>query len=357
MKIFKDFSSELKSIDVERRTITAVASTETPDRYGDVVLQNGWVLDNFLKNPVIPWGHDYKQPPIAKAIDIRVEGNKLVFTAQFPEKGINPTADMVFDMYRTGFLKAFSVGFIPIEYEQNEYGGYTYKKQELLEISAVTVPANQEALVMAFKDFMQERKDLEEKAVVPYQDLPLADMDTEWDAAKARKNVAKWASSDGSGDKDKIDWAKYRKAFLWYDAENQENFGSYKLPIADVFDGKLKAVPKAIFAAAAAIQGARGGVDIPDADKEKIKKILEKYYKKMDRTPPWAEEMVNMEEILGKLDELKEELKNLIEKILAELDEIKAKLFEEGEKKQVEEKNKVDPEELKNLIEKILKEG
>lgn len=346
MKIFKDFSSELKSIDVERRTITAVASTEVPDRYGDVVLQNGWVLDNFLKNPVIPWGHDYKQPPIAKAIDIRVEGNKLVFTAQFPEKGINPTADMVFDMYRTGFLKAFSVGFIPIEYEQNEYGGYTYKKQELLEISAVTVPANQEALVMAFKDFMQERKDLEEKAVVPYQDLPLADMDTEWDAAKARKNVAKWASSDGSGDKDKIDWAKYRKAFLWYDAENKENFGSYKLPIADVFDGRLKAVPKAIFAAAAAIQGARGGVDIPDADKEKIKKILEKYYKKMDRTPPWSEEMIDMEKILGKLDELK-----------AELDEIKAKLFEEGEKKQVEEKNKVDPEELKNLIEKILKEG
>jgi len=390
MKVFKDMHPELKAFDEENRTITAVASTETPDRYGDVVLQDGWVLENFLKNPVMPWGHDYHQPPVAKITDIKVENKKLVFTAKFPEKGINSFADMIFEMYKTGFLNAFSVGFIPIEYEQNEHGGYTFKKQELLEISAVLVPANQEALMMTYKSLLEqgrksektvisdttapegvelekkadvntctsdveEEPEVEGKAVVPYQDLPLADMDTEWDAAKARKNIAKWASSDGSGDKDKVDWKKYRKGFLWYDAENPENFGSYKLPIADVFDSRLKAVPKAIFASAAAIQGARGGVDIPDADKEKIKKVLEKYYEKMDKTPPWAEEMVDMEKILEKLDELK-----------AELVEIKEKLFKQKEVQsetnvEVNSTLEVKPEELKNLlkdtIKEIMKEG
>jgi hypothetical protein len=121
-------------------------------------------------------------------------------------------------------------------------------------------------------------------SVVPFQDLALADEDTalDNDAAESRRR-------EYAGGEDNIDWAKYLKAFLWYDSENKETFGGYKLPIADVIDGDLKAVPKGIFAAAGAISGARGGVDIPEDDIESIKKHLEKYYAKMDRESPWEE--------------------------------------------------------------------
>jgi outer membrane biosynthesis protein TonB len=60
----------------------------------------------------------------------------------------------VFDLYEGGFLNAFSVGFKPIEiaYEERVPGssemGAVFKKAELLENSAVPVPANPGALVM-----------------------------------------------------------------------------------------------------------------------------------------------------------------------------------------------------------------
>ena len=35
---------------------------------------------------------------------------------------------------------------------------------------------------------------------------PMMGMDAIWDEEKAIANISKWASSDGSGDEDKIDW-------------------------------------------------------------------------------------------------------------------------------------------------------
>ena len=134
-----------------------------------------------------------------------------------------------------------------------------------------------------------EKEENEEElkdSVVSYQDLPLADKSVDWDGSKARQNVKQWAS-DESGE---VDWQKYRKAFLWYDSDKPDVEGSYKLPIANVFDGTLKAVPKGVYAAAGAVQGSRGGVDIPQEDKEKVKKHLDKYYAKLKKDPPWKED-------------------------------------------------------------------
>ena len=56
---------------------------------------------------------------------------------------------------------------------------------------------------------------------------------------------------------------------------------------ADVVGGKLQAVPRAVFAAAAVMQGSRGGIDVPDKDRDRIRSHLAKYYAKLDETPPW----------------------------------------------------------------------
>jgi len=127
-------------------------------------------------------------------------------------------------------------------------------------------------------------------SVVPYQDWPLADEEMEWDADAARGHISDWAGFGVGGDGKDGDWDKYRSAFVWYDSENKETQGAYKLPIADIVDGDLKAVPRGIFAAAGAVSGARGGVDIPDADLPKVKTHLERYYDKMDRKAPWQED-------------------------------------------------------------------
>ena len=70
-------------------------------------------------------------------------------------------------------------------------------------------------------------------------------------------------------------------------AENKENFTAYKLLIADVVDGKLKAVPRGVMAAGNVMQGSRGGVDLPERDIDRVKSHLAKYYAKMDDMAPW----------------------------------------------------------------------
>jgi hypothetical protein len=117
--------------------------------------------------------------------------------------------------------------------------------------------------------------------VPTFQDLPLADRDREWDGAAAEKRVRTWAGAEDEPN------AKYRDAHAWYDSGKPENFGSYKLLIADVVDGKLKAVPRGVMAAGGIMNGAHGGVDVPAGDKDRIKSHLAKYYKKMGDEPPW----------------------------------------------------------------------
>ena len=107
-------------------------------------------------------------------------------------------------------------------------------------------------------------------------DLPIAGRDVEWDAAAADKRVQEYA-----GGADSMDWAKYGKAFFYVDEANKELLGSYKLGFADVIDGELTAIPRGIFAVAAVLQGSRGGVDIPAADKDAIKSKVSAYYSKI----------------------------------------------------------------------------
>ena len=118
-------------------------------------------------------------------------------------------------------------------------------------------------------------------AVTSFQDLPLADRDREWDGDAAEKRVRRWADAQGEPN------ARYRDAHVWYDAAAKENFGSYKLLIGDVVDGRLRAVPRAVMAAAAVVQGSRGGVSLPADDVDRVKSHLAKYYRKLDETPPW----------------------------------------------------------------------
>ncbi len=108
------------------------------------------------------------------------------------------------------------------------------------------------------------------------RDLPL-DEDRAWDGDAADLRVRRWASTDGSGDKDRMDWPKYRKAFVAYDAANAEGFAGYKLGFADVVDGALTAIKAGLVACRAVLNGGRGGVDLPEDIIEKAKAFVDGY--------------------------------------------------------------------------------
>jgi hypothetical protein len=120
-------------------------------------------------------------------------------------------------------------------------------------------------------------------AVTSFQDFNLADADREWDGDAADKRVRKLVGAEDEPNQ------KYRNAHVWYAADNKENFTAYKLLICDVVKNKLVAVPREVMAAGGIMQGARGGVDIPKSDVDRVKSHLAKYYRKMDRTPPWED--------------------------------------------------------------------
>jgi len=160
---------EKKSIEalVEKKggKLVAIASTETKDRMGDVIKAEGWDLKNFKKNPVIQFAHKYDQPPIGIAENIRVQDKKLIFEPVFHE--ITQLARDVKRMFEEGIMRAFSVGFIPKKFI-NEKGEEVEPKMrdniiaeaELLEISAVPIPANAEALTLPKEYTEKESKEV-----------------------------------------------------------------------------------------------------------------------------------------------------------------------------------------------------
>lgn len=139
---------------------------------------------------------------------------------------------------------------------------------------------------------------IEDLEVIGDAELPLADREREWDGVAAEQTVRGWASSDGSGDPETIDWSAYARAFFWRDPEaDPETFGAYSLGFGEVVDGELVAVPRGIFAVAAVLQGGRGGTEIPEEDQDRIKARVGAYYERMadefdDETivAPWAED-------------------------------------------------------------------
>ncbi len=148
--IQKIITCEVK--EVADRTLEFIGSSETRDRMGDIVRADGWQLENYMKNPVFLWAHQYDQPPIGKATRVWVENRQLKFDIQFATRDEYEFADTIYRLYKGGYLRATSVGFKPTEYRdiKDESGyGTEFIKQELLELSACPVPANPDALVSA----------------------------------------------------------------------------------------------------------------------------------------------------------------------------------------------------------------
>jgi HK97 family phage prohead protease len=155
-----------------------VASTGVLDRYGEVIEPSGWRLENYRKNPVFLNSHRYGDvtQTLGRAVvtEVReIEGQPALFQRVEFAVGVSPQARIAYGLYRGGFLSAVSVGFIPLKWEDAEAAGpggrasdrgtgpwRRYTEQELVEVSAVAVPANSEALALGVKSGVVSRADV-----------------------------------------------------------------------------------------------------------------------------------------------------------------------------------------------------
>ncbi|EBU2991269.1 phage major capsid protein [Salmonella enterica] len=144
----------VKSVNEDERIITGIASTPSPDRDGDIMEPEG---AKFRSDTPFLWQHDRSQPIGTCTPKMVKEG------LQITAKLVKPTSDMPSQLIarldeawasiKAGLVRGLSIGFRPIEYSFLDEGGIRFLSWDLLEVSAVTIPANAECSIQTVKSF------------------------------------------------------------------------------------------------------------------------------------------------------------------------------------------------------------
>ncbi len=141
--------TELKATDGGGWEVAGYASTwgGDPDAYGDVVAR-GAFLDTIAKRRTkLLNQHDMSQP-IGKQLTLEEDERGL-----FGRWSVLPTttgkdAHMLLEH---GLIDSLSIGFVPVDSEWREDGIRILKKVDLYEVSLVTIPADDNAVITSFK--------------------------------------------------------------------------------------------------------------------------------------------------------------------------------------------------------------
>jgi len=325
---------ELKDIEPSKGIYSGYASTHTQDdgEPPDIVEPGAFAKTITENGPAsqkprikVLYQHDFFSP-IGKPLVLKEDSTGLYHESQIAQTTLGKD---VLTLMAEGVITEQSIGFDTIKSDMDSDGVRHLRELKLWEYSPVTWGMNantpilgvkslgsvetlaerikraekaikrgelsNEDLVMALEKTLplwrEELKDMNVKNASGKSDWPLASKDQAWDGGEAHKRILSWATSSDN----KVDWTKYASCYFWFDGTAPDpdhdglpdQVGAYKLPFCDVIDGAVKAVPKGIMAVAGVLQGSMGGVDIPDADKTKIKAKVAAYYKKWGGTVPW----------------------------------------------------------------------
>lgn len=288
-KKFMTFSFEMKEAHIDEARNVAVikgyAATFDLDRGGDIIAKGAFdktLADHVKRKRQIRmyWQHNSHEliggyPPEKAFVDsngLFVEGEINLDTRRGKE---------AYALAKQGVLCDFSIGYMVHDSEYQTQKGIPVrliKELELFEVSPVGEPMNPKAQITNVKSNSTTH------------DLPIAARDYEWNAEAALARVKSLLESTDEPSE------TFRKAFLWTDSKNHEDFDGYKLLIADVIDGKLTAIPRAIFAAAAA-GGQKGVMVIPEDDRDLVIASVERYYSKMDLESPFRKSSVRLDDL------------------------------------------------------------
>lgn len=145
---------EIKSVDEERRIIRGVATRPTPDRLGDIVESDG----AEFKLPLPLLSHHDRTRPIGHVRKARVTSDGIEVEAQLAkvdEPGrLKERLDEAWHEIKAGLVRGLSIGFKPLEAARIEGTfGTRYLRWLWLELSAVVIPAHEDASILTIKSY------------------------------------------------------------------------------------------------------------------------------------------------------------------------------------------------------------
>jgi len=301
------YASTFNDIDhVRERVITGAFKKTIKERFTQAI------KTNKISAVKVLWQH---RDPFGIPIHIEEDSKGLLTVSKITDN--NENKDRI-SYIKDGVVDSASIGYDVIKASEAKDidGVIDLKELKLWEYSPVTFACNENARILDIKmlkslqaniaksggdvskldyfiSIMKKAKALSDglKESIKFADLPLADLDTNFDAKQSLTNVKNW-SGVLSGD-----FNKFAKGFLWVNDVNKEVISSYMFQIADIVDGELKAIPQAIFKAAYDITDIAVIKDMSDKDIKLVKEHLEKYYLKMQKDfddntikAPWKKE-------------------------------------------------------------------
>jgi HK97 family phage prohead protease len=145
-----DPAAQTLAIDSQKRTIRSVITTIQPDRVGDVIIPTGLRnAEDYLLNPIVLWAHSRQTlPPLGICDWLDIQPHRIVAQTRFAKDV--PFAEDVFRLYEQGILRGWSIGFVPRKAVRTA-SGLRVQEWDLLEYSAVPIPANPEAVTIAIQ--------------------------------------------------------------------------------------------------------------------------------------------------------------------------------------------------------------
>lgn len=124
--------------------IRGYANTTSVDRGRDIIPSSTWekrrALENYRKNPILLAYHDHSKPVgVVEELNITPLGLEVLAR-------VSKGAGDIYTLVRDEILRTFSIGFMALEVDYNEEArAFIIEELELLEISIVSVPMNQDS--------------------------------------------------------------------------------------------------------------------------------------------------------------------------------------------------------------------
>ena len=186
---------EIKVIDAARGTVEYIASDESIDSYGEVVCARGVDFSRFQKNAPFVDSHNYQSVDclLGKVTDYKAARGQVVETVQWAiDVPQNFLAQKGFAMTQAGYLKAVSIGFIPLQVARrsdphDEWAeacedlgmgdledsiNCIHQKWMQIELSACCIGANMNAVARGYKAGLLSDADLETLFKISHESKP-----------------------------------------------------------------------------------------------------------------------------------------------------------------------------------------